>query len=138
MRKNKMRELLREGKSSIGTHVLNTWPSMVEVIGETGLFDYVQFDGEYAPYDLYALENFARAVDLFDHMSSVFKVDQEPRIYLAQRAIGSGFQNLLFADIRSIQDAEQCVRAVRPETPEGKGILGCHMRRDVGFGREGG
>ena len=138
MRRNKMRELLREGKPSIGTHVLNLWPGMVEIIGETGLFDYVQFDSTYAPYDLYALENFARAVDLFDHMSSVMKVDQEPRTYLAQRAIGSGIQNLLFADVRSVQDAEQCVTAVRSETPEGKGILGCHMRRDVGYGRESG
>jgi len=138
MRRNKMRELLREGKPSIGTHVLSTWPSIVEIIGETGLFDYVQFDSTYAPYDLYALENLARAVDLFDHMSSVMKVDQEPRTYLAQRAIGSGIQNILFADVRSVQDAEQCVRAVRPETPESKGILGCHMRRDVSWGRESG
>ena len=53
----------------------------VETIGETGLFDHVQFDSEYTPYDLYALENFGRAVDLFDHMSSMMKVDQEPRTY---------------------------------------------------------
>jgi len=138
MRRNKMRELLREGKPSIGTHVLSTWPALVEIIGETGLFDYVQFDGEYAPYDLYALENFARAVDLFDNMSSLIKVDQEPRTYLTQRAIGSGIQNILFADVRTVEDVEQCVRAARAETPESKGTLGCTMRRDSGYGRESG
>jgi len=138
MRRNKMRELLREGKPSIGTHVLSTWPTLVEIIGETGLFDYVQFDSEYAPYDLYALENFARAVDLFDNMSSLIKVDQEPRTYLTQRAIGSGIQNILFADVRTVEDVEQCVMAVRAETPESKGILGCTMRRDSGYGRESG
>jgi len=138
MRRNKMRELLREGKPSIGTHVLSTWPALVEIIGETGLFDYVQFDSEYAPYDLYALENFARAVDLFDNMSSLIKVDQEPRTYLTQRAIGSGIQNILFADVRTVEDVEQCVMAVRAETPESKGILGCTMRRDSGYGRESG
>ena len=35
-----------------------------------------------APYDLYALENFGRAIDLFPHMSSMIKIDQEPRTYL--------------------------------------------------------
>ena len=138
MRRNKMRELLRDGKPSLGTHVLCTWPALAEVIGETGLFDYVQFDSTYSPYDLYALENLARAINLFGHMSSVMKVDQEPRTYLAQRAIGSGIQNILFADVRSVQDAELCVRIVRPETPEGKGIYGCGARRDCYYGREAG
>ena len=138
MRRNKMRELIREGKPSIGTHVLSTWPTMVEIIGETGLFDYVQFDSEYAPYDLYALENFARAVDLFDNMSSLMKVDQEPRIYLTQRALGSGIQNILFADVRTVEDVKQCVGAARAETPVNNGLLGCTMRRDSGYGRESG
>jgi len=132
MRRNKMRELLREGKPTIGTHVLISWPSIVEIIGQTGVFDYVEFQSTYAPYDLYAIENFARAVELFD-MSSVMKVDQEPRGYLATRAIGSGIQNILFADIRSVADAEHCVQVVRPDTPESKGTNGAGLRRDVGY-----
>ena len=58
--------------------------------------------------------------------------------YLAQRAIGSGIQNILFADVRSVQDAEQCVRIVRSETPENGGIYGYGMRRDGYYGREAG
>jgi 2-keto-3-deoxy-L-rhamnonate aldolase RhmA len=132
-RKNALRELLRAGKPSLGTHVLGSWPGMVEVIGQTGVIDYIEFVGEYAPYDLYALENFGRAVDLFDHMSSMIKLDQEPRLYLAPRAIGSGIQNLLFADIRTVEDARACVAAARAETPQTKGHVGAAMRRDVSY-----
>jgi 4-hydroxy-2-oxoheptanedioate aldolase len=132
-KKNVLRELLRAGEPTLGTHVHVTWPGIIEVIGHTGVVDYVEFVGEYAPYDLYALENFGRAVDLFDHMSSMMKIDQEPRIYLAGRAIGSGIQNVLFADIRTVEDARQAVAAARAETPRARGYVGAAMRRDVGY-----
>jgi len=132
-RRNVLRELLQAGKPTLGIHVHVTWPGIVEVIGHSGAVDYVEFVGEYAPFDLYALENFGRAVDLFDHMSSMMKIDQEPRIYLAGRAIGSGIQNLLFADIRTIEDAKEAVAAARAETPGTRGFVGAAMRRDVGY-----
>ena len=97
------------------------------------MFDYIEFVGEYAPYDLYALENIGRAVDLFDHMSAMMKVEQEPRTYLTTRSIGSGIQNILFADVRTKADVEECVRAVRAEAPHVRGRHGVGMRRDVGF-----
>ena len=132
-RRNVLRELLKADKPSLGTHLLGIWPGFVEIIGQTGVMDYIEFVGEYAPYDLYALENFGRAVNLFDHMSSMMKIDQEPRAYLASKAIGSGIQNLLFADIRTVEDARQCVTAVRAETPTTGGLNGVGMRRDVGY-----
>jgi 4-hydroxy-2-oxoheptanedioate aldolase len=95
------------------------------------VFDYVEFVGEYAPYDLYALENLGRAIDLFDNMSGMMKIEQEPRMYLTIRAIGSGIQNLLFADVRTVADAEECVKAVRAESPATGGLHGVGMRRDV-------
>jgi 4-hydroxy-2-oxoheptanedioate aldolase len=96
------------------------------------MFDYVEFVGEYAPYDLYALENLGRAVDLFPHMTAMMKIEQEPRTYLTIRSIGSGIQNVLFADPRTKEDVEECVRAVRAETPQARGRHGVGMRRDVG------
>jgi len=133
MRTNRLRELLRADQPSLGTHLHISWPSIVELVGHSGMFDYVEFVAEYAPYDLYALENIGRAVDLFPHMSAMMKIEQEPRTYLAVRAIGSGIQNLLFADPRTVADVEECVRAVRAESPATGGIHGVGMRRDVGF-----
>ena len=136
MRTNKLRELLREGRPSIGTRVHSTWPSVVETIGHTGVFDYVEFLAEYAPFDLYALDNFCRAAELYD-MSTIIKVDQEPRGFLAQRGLGAGFQGILFADCRNVDDVRQCVDIVRPETPEDGGIHGVGMRRFAYMGYGG-
>ena len=138
MRTNRLRELLDADQPSLGTHLHISWPSIVELIGHSGMFDYVEFVGEYAPYDLYALENLGRAVDLFPHLSAMMKIEQEPRSYLTVRAIGSGIQNVLFADPRTVEDIEECVRAVRAESPETGGLHGVGMRRDVGFLLEAG
>jgi 2-keto-3-deoxy-L-rhamnonate aldolase RhmA len=139
MRPNKLRSLLDAGQPTIGTRVQSTWPPIIEVIGHTGVFDYVEFLAEYAPFDLYTLDNFCRAAELFD-MTTMIKVDQEPRQFLTQRAIEAGFQSVLFADCRTVEDAHACVRAVHPETPEDGGTYGATMRRfafvDYGGGPE--
>src|SRR5881398_3590141 len=86
MRRNRLRELLKADRPSIGTHVHSSWPTIIELVGHSRMFDYVEFVGEYAPYDLYALDNIGRAVDLFPHMSAMMKIEQEPRTYLSVRA----------------------------------------------------
>ena len=133
MTQNKLRELLNADRPSVGTHIQNTWPTIVEIIGQTGLYDYMEFVGEYAPYDLYALDDLCRAAELYD-MSSMIKIDQEPRSFLAQRAIGSGFQSVLFADCRSADEVRECVRIARPDTPEDGGTYGVAARRFVRIG----
>lgn len=131
MRRNRLRELLNEGQPSIGTRVLSPWPTIIELVGDSGMFDYVEFVAEYAPYDLHTLDNLGRAIELFDHMSAMIKIEQEPRTFLAVRAIGAGIQNVLFADPRTVEDVEECVSAVRAERPESGGRHGVGMRRDV-------
>ena len=138
MRPNPLRKLLDEGKPSIGTHTMVFWPGMVEIIGHTGIIDYVEFVAEYAPYDLEGLENFGRAVDLFDHMTAMIKLDQEPRTFAATRAIGSGIQNVLFADVHDAEETRECVGAVRAETPQTGGHHGSGDRRFAGYILESG
>jgi 2-keto-3-deoxy-L-rhamnonate aldolase RhmA len=136
MRPNKLRELLKAGKPTLGTHIHTTWPSIVEAVGHTGRYDYVEFVGEYGPYDLHDLDNLCRAAELYN-MSMMIKVDQEPRSFLAQRAIGSGFHSILFADCRSVDDVRECVRIVRPDTPEDGGTYGVATRRFAYMGYGG-
>ena len=136
MRRNKLRELLKAGKPTLGTHLHSTWPSIVEAVGYTGMFDYIEFVAEYGPFDLYSLDDMCRAAELHD-LSSMIKIDQEPRRFLAQRGIGAGFQSVLFADCRSVEDARDCVRAVRAETPETGGVHGVAMRRFAYMGYGG-
>ncbi|MDA4123164.1 MAG: aldolase/citrate lyase family protein [Thaumarchaeota archaeon] len=130
LRKNTLRELLRNGKPTIGTHVASTWPGLIEVIGLTGKMDYVEFVSQYAPYDLYALENMARAADLHG-LSTMIKIDAEPKTYLAQKSIAAGFQSVLFADLHSVREVEEAITAVRPEP---KGVHGCFDNRAQGYG----
>lgn len=138
MRKNYLRELLQADKPTLGTHAFSSWPTIFELIGHSGAFDYVEFSGEYAPFDLYALENLGRAVELFPNFSGMIKVDQEPRTHLAVRALCSGFQSVLFADVRTVADAVECVQAVRAETPTTGGRHGVALSREVGVVLEAG
>lgn len=136
MRRNKLRELLNNGQPSLGTHIHSTWPSIIEAVGHTGVFDYIEFVAEYGPYNLHDLDNLCRAAELYD-LSSMIKVDAANRTFISQRAIGSGFQSVLFADIRSVEDAQACIRAVRPDTPEDGGLFGVAMRRMAYMGYGG-
>ena len=130
--KNPLRELLKAGKPSLGTRLQISWPTIIELVGYSAAFDYVEITAEYSPYDLYTLENQGRAIELFAHLSGMIKIGQEMRMHLAVRAMNSGIQNLLFADIRSPADAQECVRAVRAEAPEIDGLHGVGQGRDVG------
>jgi 2-keto-3-deoxy-L-rhamnonate aldolase RhmA len=133
LRPNHLRELLKAGKPSLGTRLHNAWPSITEIVGHSKQFDYIEFLAEYAPYDLFALENIGRAIDLFPHMCGLIKIEQESRTHLAVRAWNSGIQNFMFTDCRSVAEVEECVRAVRPETPGVDGRHGVGQGRDVGI-----
>jgi 4-hydroxy-2-oxoheptanedioate aldolase len=137
MRKNRFRELIAAGKPTLGTHVLSVWPTQIELIGQTGVYDYVEFTAEYAPFDMHDLDNLGRALVVAD-LAGMIKIEQKQWTHQAMRAIGSGFQSVLFADVRTVEDARACVRAVRPETPSARGLMGVGMRRDVGTVTEGG
>jgi 2-keto-3-deoxy-L-rhamnonate aldolase RhmA len=137
MKKNRLRELLNAGKPTLGTHVLSTWPGVVEVIGQTGAFDYIEYVGEYSAFSLEQMDNFGRAIGLFPDMSAMMKVEEQTRGFIATRAIDAGIQNVLFTDCRSAEEARECVRCVRAETPKSKGIHGYGMRRSTGYGYEG-
>ena len=49
---NKIRKLLKEGKSTVNTRIWSTWPTTAEAAAVCGGFDYLEFLAEYAPYTL--------------------------------------------------------------------------------------
>jgi 2-keto-3-deoxy-L-rhamnonate aldolase RhmA len=131
MPQNKLRKLLREGKPSIGTHYSSTWANEVEIIGNSQQFDYAEFTGQYGPYTLHDLENLARACEL-TNMDAMIKIDQEPRSFIASRAIQVGFTAMLFADCRTVAEVKQCVQSVKL-IPQG-GVNGYQYGRVMGYG----
>ncbi len=136
MRTNILRRLLDEGKPTLSTRMVTTSPQIVEMIGRSGAFDFIELLGEYASWTITDFENFARAVELFPNMTSQIKVEREPRLHMTQRALGAGIQNVLFADTDTAKDVEECIRLVKPGTPQDGGIHGASMRRNVGYGLE--
>jgi 2-keto-3-deoxy-L-rhamnonate aldolase RhmA len=131
LRRNRLRQLLEQGQPSLGTHVLSAWPTVTELVGQSGQWDYVEFVAEYAPWTMHDLDNLARAIELFPDFTGMIKIEQETRGHLAMRAIGSGIQNVLFADVRTAEDARRCVSWVRAEHPDYGGLHGAGMRRDA-------
>jgi 4-hydroxy-2-oxoheptanedioate aldolase len=136
MRRNKLRQILKDGKPSFSTHIHSTWPSLIEAIGHTGLYDYVEFVAEYGPYDIYDFDNMARAAELFD-MDLMIKVDFANQRYVSQRAIGSGFGSVLYADCHTVEDAQECVKSARPDTIADGGTYGVATRRFTYMGYGG-
>ena len=49
MRKNKLREILKNNGPSVGTRVESAWPLMTELVGAMGHFDYIEYVAEYSP-----------------------------------------------------------------------------------------
>jgi 4-hydroxy-2-oxoheptanedioate aldolase len=142
IRRNLLREKLDAGKPTVGTHILSAWPTLVELIGHSRQYDYVEFTAEYAPFTMHDLDNLGRSFEVAG-LGGMIKIEQTQYTHQAMRAIGSGFQSVLFADIRSVEDARVAVDAVRAETTmargaRGRGRLGVGMRRDVGIVRQGG
>lgn len=127
MRENKLRKLLQAGRPTLGTRLHNTWPAMVEAVGHSGIFDYVELLAEYAPYDAFSLENFCRAAELHN-LGSMVKLDQGAHNQVIQ-AVAAGFESVMFANCRGAEDVRACVRQVRPETPADGGEFGAVMGR---------
>lgn len=123
MRENRLRTLLREDKPTFGTRVQSSWPTIAELVGRSQNFDYVEFLAEYAPYDLYALDNIARAIELYPNFTGLIKIERSAQAHIGVRAMAAGIQNVLFTDVRSAADAQDCVRTVKPEVP---GSIGTH------------
>ena len=135
MRTNSIRQKLTEGKPTLSTHLHSVWPSEIEALGHTGIYDYVEFVAEYGPSDLHDLDNMCRSAELHG-LGSMFKIDQSIMPFLAQRGIGAGFESILFTDVRNMEEVRDCIKAARPDHPDHGGLYGVATRRNsyMGYG----
>ena len=131
MKQNKLRELLNKNMPTVGTRIWSTAPFFTEIVGITGNYDYIEFVAEYAPFDQKDLEVLAITSELHN-MGSMIKIDFQNRGYVAQKAVASGFQAVLFTDCRTADEAQDCVRMLTPETEPDRGGYGMPIRRFIG------
>ncbi len=131
MKENKLRYMLDNNMPTVATRLQSSWATVTEMAGATGEYDYIEFLAEYAPYGQYDFENIARAAEVHD-MGTMIKVDYQNRYYVAQKAIASGFQAVLFTDHRTAEDVAKTIKMITPECPEFEGGMGFVNRRWVG------
>lgn len=127
---NSFRKKLDAGAPTLGTHFLFSDPDIPELIGDTGLFDYGEFAAEYSTFDMKLLYHLARAGQC-SGLPLMIKLDQEGQGFWAQAALGAGFRSVLFTDIRTAEDVEDCHRAIAPDTPAEGGMMGVKLRRPL-------
>lgn len=125
---NTFRDKLDQGKPTIGTHFMFTDPDIPELIGDTGFFDYGEFTAEYTTFDMASLYTLARAAQC-GNLPLMIKPDQESQGFWAQAALGAGFKSVLFTDIRTPDDVDECRRIIREDFPGAGGSMGVKLRR---------
>jgi 4-hydroxy-2-oxoheptanedioate aldolase len=125
---NTFREKLDQGKPTIGTHFMFTDPDIPEIIGDTGMFDYGEFTAEYSTFDMASLYNLARSAQC-GNLPLMIKPDQEAQGFWTQAALGAGFKSVLFTDIRTPDDVDECHRIIREDFPGVGGSMGVKLRR---------
>ena len=121
MRSNKLREKLNAGEPTLATHIHTTWPSVVEALGHTGAYDYVEFVAEYAPFDLHDLDNLARRRAMGFGNDDQGRC-REPRL-CGPTGHRVGFRQRLFADVRETTRGPVCA-ACAPTRPGTKAPMG--------------
>ena len=109
---------------------------MVEAIGHTGIYDYVEFVAEYGSFDLHDLDNLCRAAELHNMGTIDQGGSESPGVSGAARD-GAGFSSVLFTDCRSAADVRECIRQAKPDTPGIDGMYGVATRRNTYMGYGG-
>ena len=57
MKSNPIRKKMNNNEMSVCTRIFNANPDVVEILGQTKQYDYVEFVAEYGSFDLYTLDN---------------------------------------------------------------------------------
>ena len=125
---NTLRQKLESGAATVGTHFMFVDPDVPEIIGDTGLFDYGEFTAEYSAFDMPTLYHLARAAQC-GNLPLMIKPDQDNQAFIAQAALGAGFKAVLFTDIRTPDDVDECHACIRPDTPGENARMGVKLRR---------
>ena len=115
MKKNRLKEALKSGKTVFGPFLKLTDPAVVEIMGFAG-FDFVIIDQEHGPISIESAPNMIRAAEAVD-VTPVIRVpdNNEPLIL---RALDIGAQGVEIPQINCKDDALKAVKSVK-YSPQG-------------------
>lgn len=120
MRHNRVREIFNSDELLLDTRMHSPWGNEVDMIGCTAL-NTVQVVAEYGALETLDFENLCRAAEA-NNLGKIIKIDSAGQELRVQRAIGAGFEAVVFVDVHDRAEAEECVRIIRASTPGDDGL----------------
>jgi len=110
LKKNRVKELWREGKAAIGTWLALGSPIVAEIIANLG-FDWVVVDTEHAAIDIETTQAIIQAISYTNTVPIVRVPWNDPA--LIKRALDAGAYGIVVPMVNSREDAVKAVQASR-------------------------
>lgn len=129
IKENKIKKMLAEGKTAIGTYIKSTDPAITEVICMSG-FDFVIFDNEHTSMNKETMVNLIRTSEIYDVPAFVrVRECDQPQILQALDAGAVGVQ------VPNVNNAEDVVKSVKSTKYAPNGYRGFAVsQRSAGYG----
>lgn len=116
MKKNNLKEVLKEGKIVLGPFMKFTDPAAVEIMGFAG-FDFVIIDAEHGPISMENAQNMIRAAESVN-ITPIIRVSNNDEA-LILRALDIGAQGIEIPQINSKSQAIKAIKSVK-YSPQGE------------------
>lgn len=127
---NKLRRAINENENAIGTFLGVSTPSIVEILGYTGM-DFVVIDTEHGPYDTMPVCDLIKAAE-GRGMAPVVRVADVTHKEI-QRAVDGGAEGIIIPGLKSIDDFRKAVELCKFPPLGSRGFM---KTRGSGFGNE--
>lgn len=127
MRKNQLKQKLKQGEVVLGSFVNCADPAFMEICGYAG-FDFAVIDLEHSPLHIQAAEDLCRAADCVG-LSPIVRVrkNDAPQI---QRALDIGSAGVQVPQIETLAEAQAIVRAAKYSPLGARGLSFCTRAGD--------
>jgi len=126
MLKNKVKEMLKNGESTLGLVCNLISPQLTEIFGLTG-FDFDIFDMEHGAYSFETLEKLVRVAKLYDMVPMARVPENSPKTIL--RALDAGCLGIVVPQIESKEEAQRFIDSTKYPP---KGIRGTNWKTAAG------
>lgn len=110
MKENKLKKMLAEGQTVIGTFIKSTDPAVTEMVCMSG-FDFVVIDNEHSAMAKETMVNHIRACEIHDITPIVRVRANDPSQIL--QALDAGGMGAMVTNLRTIEDAVHAVKCTK-------------------------
>ncbi len=127
---NKLRRTINEKGNALGTFLGVSTPSIVEILGYTGM-DFIVIDTEHGPYDTMPVSDLIRASDNRG-MSPIVRVAEVTHKEI-QRAVDNGAEGIIIPCLKRTDEFRKAVELCKYPPLGSRGFI---KSRGCGFGNE--